>query len=167
MNLSGRTAAIAGVGAIVVVVAGVWGYRASTTRPPGATVREPFFSTVSAAGDPLRGAFEYRVPCGDCFALKLSLILYHNADTKAPSTYLMSRVHVGKGDDRTVNEGRWSIERGIQGYPDAVVYRLDATAPAEFKSFWAINENLLLVLDQYGNPRVGTGGVGFLLNRTY
>jgi hypothetical protein len=60
-----------------------------------------------------------------------------------------------------------SVRQGVEGYPNAVVYQLDGNAPTEFMSFWAINDNLLLLLDQYGNPRVGHEGMGFLLNRTY
>jgi hypothetical protein len=130
------------------------------------TIREPLYPTVNARGDPLLGVFGSRVPCGDCFAVKIALVLYHAADTKMPSTYKLLRVHVGRGNDRTVNEGTWAMTRGVAGYPNAVVYKLDANAPAEFRTYWAINDKLLLILDQYGNPRVGDEGFGFILNRT-
>jgi hypothetical protein len=145
---------------------GLW-MREKARLDASATVREPLYPTTNERGDPLRGVFAGRVPCGDCYAIKFMLVLYHAADTKAPSTYKLTRVHVGRGNDRTVNEGTWAMAtRGVAGYPNAIVYTLDSNAPAEFRSYWAINENLLLVLDQYGNPRVGNGGFGFILNRT-
>ena len=65
-----------------------------------------------------------------------------------------------------MNEGVWKVEGEVEGYPDAVVYRLDSRAPDEYKSLWAINDDLLLMLDEEGKPRVGNAGFGYILNRT-
>jgi hypothetical protein len=131
--------------------AGLW-MHARQRSQASVTIAQPLFPAVNARGDPLLGAFASRVPCGDCYAIKFALVLYQTAATRAPSSYKLMRVHVGRGNDRTVNEGQWTIARGVPGYPDAVVYKLDTNAPAEFRSYWAINGKLLLILDQYGNP---------------
>ncbi|HEX6691525.1 MAG TPA: hypothetical protein VF110_10310, partial [Burkholderiales bacterium] len=79
-----------------------------------------------------------------------------------PTTYKMVRVYVGKGNDRLEDLGAWSASPGAP----FDVYRLDAAAPAEFRSFWAIEQDILFVLDASGRPRVGTAGFGYALNRT-
>ncbi len=134
------------------------------------TIHEPLYPAVNKNGDPLLGSFSSRIPCGDCYGIKFGLVLYHDAETKAPTTYKLMRVGVGGSrgygeNDRIVNEGTWTIKRGVAGYPNGVVYELDLNAPSEYKSYWAINENLLLILDQYGNPRVGHEGFGYILNK--
>lgn len=127
---------------------------------------EPLFQPLNARGDPLFGVFEGKAPCEDCNAIKIGLALYRDDKTWAPTTYKLVRVYVGKSDERQVNEGIWKVAGEVEGYPDAVVYELVSSAPGEFESFWAINDDLLMILDEDGKPRVGNAGFGYLLNRT-
>lgn len=133
---------------------------------PSPSVPQAWYPPVNARGDPVFAVFESRIPCADCEKIKFALALYRDRDTQAPTTYRLARVYVGNGNDRTVNEGTWSITRGAKPDPQAVVYRLDAAAPAEFRSFWAIGQDILFILDQDGGPRVGNAGYGYALNRT-
>jgi hypothetical protein len=126
---------------------------------------EPWYPAHNARGEAVAAVFESRIPCDDCQTIKLGLALYRDA-RGAPTTYRMARVHVGKGDERTVNEGAWRIERGTKLDPQAPVVRLDGNAPAEFRAFWTIGEDILFVLDRDLSPRVGTAGYGYALNRT-
>jgi hypothetical protein len=150
----------------ILVIAGVW-YQQKTSETNAGIVIEPYYPLVNSEGDPILGVFESRIPCGDCYAIKFGLILYQDPETKQPTTYMLSRVHVGSGDIRTVNEGKWSKEKGAAGYPEATIFKLDNNAPEEFRSYWTLNDNLLLILDPYGNPRIGHAGFGYILNKTY
>ena len=128
---------------------------------------EPWYPAFNENGDPVFAVFESRIPCADCEKIKFSLVLYRDPENNVPTTYKMARVYVAKGDDRIINEGNWSITNGTQLDLQAVVYQLDANAPQEFQSFWAIGEDILFILDQEMNPRVGDAGYGYALNRTH
>ena len=145
---------------ILVVLAGC-GSLAKT--PP--TI-EPWYPPVNEQGDPVFAVFESRIPCEDCEKIKIALALYKDQVTQEPTTYKLARVYVAKGDDRLLNEGIWSIANGTALDPQAVVYQLDGNAPEEFRSFWAIEDDILFILDQDMKPRVGTAGYGYALNRT-
>ena len=139
---------------------------ACATKPGTPPAFAPWYPSNNQVGDPIFGVFEGRVPCGDCEVIKLGLALYWNPDAQSPTTYQMSRVHVGKGNDRTVNEGSWVITSGTSLDPQAVVYQLDSLSPPEFRSFLAIGDHILLVLDDAMNPRVGNAAWSYALSRT-
>lgn len=134
----------------------------------------PWYPRVNAAGDPVFAVFESRLPCLDeqalatpgCERVKLALVLYRNPRTAAPTTYLMSRIYVGGGDRRYLNEGNWTIDSGIKKDAHARVYELDANAPADFRSYWVISSDIIFVLDRTRAPRLGDAGHGYALNRT-
>ncbi len=125
----------------------------------------PWYPAVNADGDPVFAVFESRIPCENCEKIKFALALYTDPAGGAPTTYQMARVFVGRGNDRIINEGNWSITRGTSLDPQAVVYRLDSGAPEEFQAFWAIGEDILFILDQDMQPRVGDAGYSYALNR--
>lgn len=134
------------------------------------TTFEPPYPSVNANGDPFLGVFEGRTPCTDCNEsekVKVALVLYQNPETKAPSTYWLGRVLVGKGNDLIVTQGTWTIRHGIKGYPEAVVYQLDSNTPEGLRSYWLVNENILLPLDQNMNLKVGNASWGYMLSRTH
>jgi hypothetical protein len=125
-----------------------------------------WYPTVNENGDSIFAVFESRIPCADCERLKFALVLYRSSEANLPTTYRMARVYVGKGDERIVNQGTWSVVQGTHLDPEAVVYRLDEQAPEEFRLFWAIGEDILFILDRDLNPRVGDAGYSYALNRT-
>lgn len=150
---------------VVFLIGGAFWLR-SAYFDGGEAAEETLFQPANSRGDPLFGVYEGKAPCEDCNALKIGLALYRDDKTWAPTTYKLVRVYVGKNNDRVVNEGVWKVDGEVEGYPDAVVYELASSAPGEFESFWAINDDLLLILDEDGKPRVGNAGFGYLLNRT-
>ncbi|MGB8765434.1 MAG: hypothetical protein WCD07_11685 [Burkholderiales bacterium] len=97
--------------------------------------------------------------------MKVWLVLYQNRNTKAPTTYWLGVVGVGKGNDRTVTQGTWILHRGVKDYPEAVVYELDSNTPQDLRYYWRLNENILLVLDQNMSPKAGNGAWGYMLSR--
>lgn len=130
------------------------------------TVPEPLYPALNANGDPILGVFEGRIPCADCERTKVALVLYESATTKAPSTYWLARVGVGKTDDRIVTQGTWTTRRGAKDYPEAVVYELDANTPEDLRLYWRVSENVLLPLDRDLNVKAGNASWGYMLSRT-
>lgn len=129
---------------------------------------EPWYPAVNENGDPVLVVYEGRIPCmviPDCNKIKVGLALYQNAQTKLPTTYLLARVGVGTGNDRITNVGTLTLTHGTALDPQAVVYQLDTNAPQEFRSYWVIGRDILFMLDQDRNPRVGDAAYSYVLNR--
>lgn len=114
--------------------------------------------------DSLVGVFEGKIHCADCQQTKVRLTLYGNKDNSRG--YLLERVYVGKGNDVTKTSGSWTISKGINIDPDAVVFQLDSNSPAEFGSYYLVDNNLLLFLDENKNLKVGDAAHSYTLSRT-
>lgn len=104
----------------------------------------------------------------DCSAIKVGLALYRNTRTGAPTTYRLARVYVASSPQgsRLELDGTWDVAQGTALDRNAAVYRLDAGAPNEFRLYWAIGRDLLFLLDDNLQPRVGTASWSCVLNRT-
>jgi hypothetical protein len=118
------------------------------------------------AGSELYGVFEGRTPCEGCDRVKLWLVLHRSAQDRSPTAYMLGRIYVGQGNDRHLTEGRWTSITGTPSDPAAVLYRLDDAAPGEYARYLAIGPNILLLLDQNLEPRVGDASHSFALSRT-
>lgn len=125
----------------------------------------PWYPITNENGEPVFGVFESRIPCPDCERMKFGLVIYKDAQTNMATSYFMSRIFVGKGNERTTNKGQLTTEAGTQLDSLAIVYQLDSNAPEEFKLFWKISEDILFILDKNLMPRVGDAGYGYVLNR--
>ena len=112
------------------------------------------------------GVFEGKTPCSDCERIKVRLTLFARPDRGTPTGYLLERIYVGKGDERTVDEGGWQTTTGSPTDADAVVVILNPTAPQEFRRFQRVGDNILLMLDDRCLPRVGDAQHNFTLSRT-
>lgn len=134
-------------------------------RPTTLTFDPPYPGT-NANGDPILADFEGRIPCNvaGCRTSKVSLVLYQNRKTKAPTTYWLGVVDV-PADERVVTQGKWTTRRGVKGYPKALVYELDAAAPQNLRRFWRVSEDILLPLDQNMKPIPGNAAWGTMLSR--
>jgi hypothetical protein len=124
------------------------------------TTFDPPYPERNAAGDPILAVFEGRVPCEvpDCRVLKVSLVLYGRA--KRPTTYWLGTVSVGIDSDRVVAQGTWTVGRGVDGYPNAVVYRLDRQADERVRRLWRLNDNIAMLLDANMRPKSGDASWG-------
>jgi hypothetical protein len=125
---------------------------------------DPPYPGRNANGDPIRAVFEGRIPCSDCDRLKVQLVLYERANERAPTTYWLGIVGTS-GNDRLVTQGTWEIRRGVEGYPEALVYALDQHADEDVRYFWRVNDNILLLLDRRMSPKAGNGAWGYMLSR--
>ena len=124
-----------------------------------------WYSETNELGDTVSAVFESTIPCEDCERLKFSIVIYKNAQTHLLTTYLMSRIYVGKSDERITNSGSIIISTGTSLDPLHTIYQLTSGAPAEYQSFWKIDEHLLFILDENLTPMVGDAGYEFVLNR--
>jgi NlpE N-terminal domain len=131
------------------------------------TTFDPPYPEHNANGDSIRAVYEGRIPCGahDCEQVKIALVLYQNQQTRAPTTYWLGTISVGKGNDRAAQQGTWSISRGVRDYPEALVYVLDANSDPALRYYWRVNKDIVLVLDQTMRPKVGNGAWGYMLSR--
>ena len=142
-------------------------------RPPSPSTLEPWYPEVNAAGDPIAGVFEGRVPCAepglvDCEKIKIALALYRDPRTHALTTYRLARVYVAADPEgsRSISVGAATAGRGTKLDPNAAIVRLDEQAPPEFRAYWVVDENILFVLNEDLGPRVGTASWSYVLNRT-
>jgi hypothetical protein len=164
MTLPMRAMVFAAV-AVVAAAAFVALSQGSLFRKAAVTF-DPPYPQLNAAGDPILAIYEGRIPCpvADCARLKVGLVLYHDRKESSPSTYWLGIVG-SQGNDRLVSTGTWAIRRGVQDYPDALVYELDANAALDLRYFWRVNDDILLPLDQGMTPKVGNAAWGYMLSR--
>jgi hypothetical protein len=158
---------VAGLALIAALSAAVVWVRQDPDARSHESQLTPPYPTMDGAGAPMSGAFEGRLPCVGCQRsekIKVALVLYGDAAT--PTSYWLARVRVGEGDDRLVSTGVVQQKRGVSGYPDATVYQLDESAPAEFRHYWRLTESILLPLDGDMNPKAGNASWGYMLSRT-
>jgi hypothetical protein len=125
----------------------------------------PWYPTTNTNGDSVLAVYESRIPCPDCERMKFALVIYGNTQTGSPSTYTMSRIYVGKNNDRLTNSGKIVVKKGTSLDSTHDVYYLSTGAPQEFQIFWKVTKDILFILDDDLTPRVGDAGHGYVLNR--
>jgi hypothetical protein len=155
-RLLGLTAIAA---AVVLLAAHVEGTLPQSGSPAPSRVRESVW-----------GIFEGRTPCGTlavkftgfparrCEKIKWQLTLYHDATAAAPTRYEY------KGT-RTSRRGTWYRGRGTAANPAAVVYRLATGPGGRALAFLAVDERVLLLLDEDLKAMVGDASWSYTLNR--
>ena len=126
----------------------------------GATAPFPPEEIPTAA---LVGMFEGKFPCETCPKIKTGLVLVKDPATGQPTRYFLRALRSDIPEDR---EGRWRINRGMPSDPDAVVYELQPEEAGPAIHYLAVVPDILLLLDEQLNPRVGNATYSFTLNRT-
>jgi hypothetical protein len=101
-----------------------------------------------------------RVPRG-CSKAKWRLTLYRDPATRAPTRYKVEGSLFTGG----AREGTWKIVRGLGEDSDALVYRLDATATQPELLLLKGDENVLFILNEARDPRVGHAQFSYTLDR--
>jgi hypothetical protein len=158
---------ICAIAAVAILASGALVWSLTPHRPRLVTTSfDPPYPETNAGGDPIRVVLEGRIPCATaaCPMRKVALVLYETRQENAPATYWLSVVGT-HGNDRVVFQGKWEIRHGVKGYPDALVYALDATADGDLRFFWRVNDDIVLPLDERMSPRVGNAGWGYMLSR--
>ena len=135
-------------------------------------------------GPSVFGVFEGRFPCpgvarqlkividADCSKLKCDLTLYRDSVTSQPTKFVFTIVGGGDvvkqegGSYRLKRlEGNWAIIKGIKLNPDAVVVQLDFGKLGAYLYLMKADENVLFILDENKEFRVGNEDFSYTLNR--
>jgi hypothetical protein len=67
-------------------------------------------------------------------------------------------------NNRVIEQGSWTIQHGVKGYPEADVIALDKNYVEELRYFWRVNDDVLLLLDNALKPKVGDAASGYMLS---
>jgi len=126
---------------------------------------DPPYPELNRTGDPIVAVFAGRIPCAvpGCEKLKVELVLYGRDAGRIPTTYWLGQV--GIGNERRVQQGTWTTYRGLQNYPNGLVYQVDTSADPSLQNFWRVSDDIILVLDWNLRPKVGNAAWGFMLSR--
>ena len=135
-------------------------------------------------GPSVFGIFEGRFPCIEvarqlkistdvnCSKLKCDLTLYRDPVTFQPTNYRLTIVGGGEiikqegGSYRQkLLEGKWAIIKGMKTNPDVEVYQLELSKPGTYFYLMKGDENVLFVLDENKEFRVGNEDFSYTLNR--
>jgi hypothetical protein len=129
--------------------------------------------TPVANGPSVVGVFGGRFPCSEiakdwmiavspeCWKVKWRLTLYQDSTTHQPTTYHL----LGTLNRSVARDGKWTIVRGIKTDPEAVIYQLDSDKPEVSIYLLKGDDNVLFILDQQRNYRVGNENLSYTLNR--
>ena len=121
-------------------------------------------------GPSLYGVFEGRPPCNaiekqmglpvrpECTKVKWRLTFYQDPVTHKPTTYEL----LGSLLPPT---GKWTLTKGIPSDPNADVIHLNADIPGKSFYFLKGDDNVLFVLDEKKELRVGSTYLSYTLNR--
>ena len=141
----------------------------ATNVPAKTTTRTPVES-----GPEVFGVFHGRFPCSEiakdwkvavspeCTKVKWGLTLFQDPKTGQPTTYKL----LGTLNRAKAREGKWAIVRGTQANPEAIVFQLDSDKPEISVFMLKGDDNVLFILDQERNLRVGDSYLSYTLNRT-
>jgi hypothetical protein len=141
------------------------------------------FGTIPT-GPIVLGVFEGRPPCAeiarelkistpaDCIKLKWRLTFYRDPVTLQPTTYTLFlsgggdviKQADGSSHQQKLLKGKWTIVKGIKSDPDTEVYRLELDTEA-YLYLLKGDENILFVLDENKEFRIGNEDFSYTLNR--
>jgi len=146
-----------------------------TLIDPFTTAQTPstnFWKTIKQGPD-VYGFFEGRSPCQEitrllnvpgreeCIKIKWALILYQDPVTKSPTHYALGGF-LWRNPPKT---GKWTIAKGTNEDPNAVVFQLDPEDRNGFLSFQKMDDNILFFLDKDRNLLIGNSQFSYTLNR--
>lgn len=152
------------IGCLLLWVKSVRAQEARSTNTPSKTNSR----TPLAEGPTVLGNFEGRFPCAEiykdwkqpvqpeCTKVKWGLTLFQDSTTHQPTSYRLNR---------TAREGKWALVRGTKTDPEAIVYQLDSDKPDVSIYLLKGDDNVLFILDQDRNLRVGDFYLSYTLNR--
>ena len=124
-------------------------------------------------GSALVGVFGGRTPCrevaqqlnhpvaNDCMKLKWELTLYQDPQTRTPTTYKL-RGTLFRDYDR---EGTWTVVKGRQGDPNALIFKLDPKKNGSSLLLFNADDRVLFFLHNDGSLMAGNRDFSYTLNR--
>lgn len=134
-------------------------------KPPKSPTKQPI-----PKGPSLYGVFEGRPPCNeiekqlglpvrpDCIKVKWRITFYLDPVTHQPTTYELL-------GSLLPPSGKWIFSKGIPSDPNATVIELNPDIPGKKFCFYNGEGNVLFVLDEKKEFRVGGSYLSYTLNR--
>ena len=110
----------------------------------------------------------------NCFVVEWKLTLYMDADTKAPTRYILKGISrsivketnmYSEPGIKSEAEGSWTIVKGTKTNTDAILYQLNPDKPGMTLSFLKLGDNLLHIVDQNEKLMIGNEFHSYTLNR--
>lgn len=100
------------------------------------------------------------IPTGtSCYKLKWKLVLYANPAENKPTTFKVWGSPWRKEGGKT---GRWRIRPAKNGQ---IIYELEEESGKAFLKLLKADENILLFIDENGNPLTGNDDFSYILNK--
>lgn len=139
-----------------------------TNVPSKTTSRKPI-----ASGPSVLGVFGGRFPCSEiakdwkypvepeCIKVKWALTLFQDSVTHQPIMYHL----LGTLNRQAAREGKWAIVKGTKTDSEAIIYQLDSDKPDVSVFLLKGDDDVLFILDQQRNMRVGNDYLSYTLNR--
>jgi hypothetical protein len=155
---------------------GGWSYTLNNKNPTKTIDNLPSLKTSNnVINDRLvQVIYDGRTPCQEfanehqmkvsesCFKLKWKLILNRDAVNHNPTTYTIRKIVDGVPRDIT---GNWTIIKGTDTNPNAIIYQLDPNKPDQTISLFVGDENILFLLHKDKNLFIGNDNFSFTLNK--
>lgn len=155
---------------------GGWSYTLNNKVPVQKEFKLPNLSEYNkSTQDPIAQViYDGRTPCQEfamehqmnvsqaCFKLKWKLTLNRNPFHFQPTTYSIRKVVDNTPKDIT---GTWTIVKGTEVNPDAIIYQLDPDKPNQTISLLVVDENILYFLHRNQELFIGNGDFSFTLNK--
>jgi hypothetical protein len=155
---------------------GGWSYTLNRKEIIDNTTTLPALTTSSSLlNDTSRQVvFDGRTPCqnfaaehqwnvsSSCFKLKWRLVLNRDPISHEPTTYTIRKVVDNAPRDVS---GRWTIIRGTQENPNAIIYKLDPEDPKKSISLLVGDENVIFLLNRNYELYAGNSDFSFTLNK--
>lgn len=153
----------------LLIIQGVKGQTAATDNK----VSETLTYREMPKGLSVYGIFEGRTPCSeisrqleanlprDCDHLKWQIIFFRDSLTMKPTKYTL----VTEMFERRPLQGKWKITHGSKTDPTAIVYELSYGNSGKSIYLLKGNENVLFILDENREFRIGNRDYSYTLNR--
>lgn len=155
---------------------GGWSYTLNNKNPTKNGSNLPILTTSdnSLNDKSIQVIYDGRTPCQDfaaehqmnvsqsCFKLKWKLILNRDSMSHNPTTYTIRKIVDNIPRDVT---GTWTIIKGIESNPGAIIYLLDPDKPNQAISLYVADENILFFMRKNKNLFIGNDNFSFTLNK--
>jgi hypothetical protein len=161
---------------------------AVTACAPGIVQTPTTTPPATPSGSAIYGVFEGTTACSsltrplpqipedtDCELMIWKIILYQDAVTGSPTTYVLESTYgpsqpnslgpAGGGTPISM-DGKWSIVKGTKTDPDAEVYQLHSEDSKVAVSFVKMSDDILHVLNRDKTLMLGNAAWSYTLNRT-
>ena len=95
------------------------------------------------------------IPCADCERIQMILILNIEGEINGENHYELTRTYKGKSENKTIEEGSYNVEKGLDLDCSAKIYVLNWDKNKNERQYFAEynnNPHIIYLLNQEGQP---------------